>query len=192
LPVPVGLIAQAAFDTAAQLAQGKRLDHALLTEARNRLPPGPAQAAFDTGVAIAQGKKLQDAALKGAGGLLPASPYAADLQSFARRALAGPNLGGAARSTAGPAVIRRGKQQGGDLVAPVQGRAGAALPRVAVPAVPPIAVHRAPPARPAPRGPVTLDQAIATANLAEKRRADRFLTDLSGKITVQASAAIRR
>jgi hypothetical protein len=207
--IPGGVVAQAAFDTAAQLAQGKRLDQALLTAARNRLPPGPAQAAFDTGVAIAQGKKLQDAALKGAGALLPASPYAADLQSFARRALAGDNLGDAALSTAGQAVIRRVKQQGGDLVATVQGRAVAALPRVAVPAVSPVAVPAVPPvavpavppvavpavppvARPAPRGPVTLEQAIAAANLAERRGADQFLTDLGGKSSVQASAAIRR
>ena len=39
--IPGGVIAQAAFDTAAQLVQGKRLDQALLTAARNRLPPGP-------------------------------------------------------------------------------------------------------------------------------------------------------
>jgi hypothetical protein len=163
--IPGGMIAQAAFDTAAELVQGKRLDQALLTAARNRLPPGPAQAAFDTGLAIAQGKKLQDAALQAAGRLLPPSPYAADIQSFARRALAGDNIGQAALSTAGNAVLRRVHQQGGDLVATVQGRVRtAAAPAVAVVAS---------------RVPVTIDQAIAASNLAERRRADLFMAGFS-------------
>jgi len=168
--IPGGVIAQAAFDTAAELAQGKRLDQALLTAARNRLPPGPAQAAFDTGLAIAQGKKLQDAALEGAGRLLPASPYSADLQAFARRALAGDNLANAALSTAGNAVLRKVKEQGGDLVAAVQGRVQTA----AVSAV----------AAAAPKAPVTLDQAIAAANSVEKRRADQFLSAFAGSARV--------
>ena len=181
--IPGGAIAQAAFDTAAQLAQGKRLDQALLTAARNRLPPGPAQAAFDTSLAIAQGKKLQDAALQGAGALLPPSPYSADLQSFARRALAGDNLGNAALSTAGQAVVRRVKQQGGDLVATVQGRAVGAVSGAAVAAASGIAAAAKVAAAP-PRAPVTLDQAIAASNLAERRGADRFLADLSGRASV--------
>jgi hypothetical protein len=150
--IPGGAAAQLAFDAAAQLAQGKRIDQALLTAARNRLPAGAAQAAFDTGLAIAQGKKLQDALLAGGGRLLPPSPYAADLQSFARRAVAGDNLGRAALSSAGNAVMRRVRQQGGDLVAAVQGRA------------------------PAPRPPETLDRMISASNLSERRDADRFLT----------------
>jgi hypothetical protein len=162
--IPGGVIAQAAFDTAAQLAQGKRLDQALLTAARNRLPPGPAQAAFDTGLAIAQGKKLQDAALQGAGRLLPPSPYSADLQAFARRALAGDNLGQAALSTAGQAVIRRVQQQGGDLVATVQGRAVAAAAPAVVPAK--------------PQPPVTFTQMVVASNLTERRRAEQFMTVL--------------
>jgi len=183
--IPGGAIAQAAFDTAAQLAQGKRLDQALLTAARNRLPPGPAQAAFDTGLAIAQGKKLQDAALQGAGALLPPSPYSADLQAFARRALAGDKLGDAALSTAGQAVLRRVQQQGGDLVATVQGRSAAALPRIGVPAVPPVVAAAVPHvAAAAPRLPVTLDQAIAASNITERRGAERFLADLTGKVQV--------
>ena len=165
--IPGGVIAQAAFDTAAQLAQGKRLDQALLTAARNRLPPGPAQAAFDTGLALAQGRKLQDAALQGAGRLLPPSPYSADAVSFARRALAGDNLGRAALSTAGNAVLRRVQQQGGDLVATVQGRVQPA-------AAPAIAAAK-------PRAPVGFEQAIAAADLADRRRADLFLSQLAGR-----------
>jgi hypothetical protein len=164
--IPGGAIAQAAFDTSVQLIQGKRLDQALLAAARNRLPPGPAQAAFDTGLAIAQGKKLQDAALQGAGALLPRSPYSADIQAFARRALAGDNLGHAALSVAGNAVLRRVSEQGGDLVATVQGRVGAAAKVVSAAA---------------PSVPVTLDQAIAASNLTERRSADLFLTTLAGK-----------
>jgi hypothetical protein len=163
--IPGGAIAQAAFDTSVQLIQGKRLDQALLTAARNRLPPGPAQAAFDTGLAIAQGKKLQDAALQGAGALLPPSAYSADLQTFARRALAGENLGHAALSVAGNAVIRRVKEQGGDLVAAVQGRVDAAKKVVSAAA---------------PKLPTTLDQAIAASNLSERRAADVFLGGLAG------------
>jgi len=159
--IPGGVVAQAAFDTAAQLAQGKRLDEALLTAARNRLPAGAAQAAFDTGLAIAKGKTLQDAALQAAGRLLPPSPYAADLQAFAQRALKGENLGKAALSVAGQAVIHRVQQQGGDLVAAVQGRVQAAAGRAAA------AV---------PRAPVTLNGMIAASNLAERRGADRFFT----------------
>jgi hypothetical protein len=121
--VPGGAIAQAAFDTAANLVRGQRIDQALLGAARNQLPPGPAQAAFDTGLALAQGKKLQAAVLVGAGRLLPRSPYAADALSFARRAVAGENLGQAALSTAGNAVLRRARQQGNDLIRTVQGRA---------------------------------------------------------------------
>ena len=162
--VPGGAVAQAAFDTAAQLVQGKRLDQALLTAARNRLPPGPAQAAFDTGLALAQGKNIQAAVVQGAGRLLPASPYSADALSFARRALAGDNLGHAALSTAGDAVLRRARQQGGDLIATAQGR----IPR-------PVA------AAAKPRGPVSLEQAIAAADLAERRRASLFLADLAGQ-----------
>jgi hypothetical protein len=164
--IPGGAIAQVAFDTGAQLVQGKRLDQAVLTAARNQLPPGPAQAAFDTGLAIAQGKKLQEAALKGAGNLLPPSPYSADLTTFAQRALAGDNLGHAALSTAGNAVLSRVKQQGGNLVATVQGRVQAVAP----PAIAPVVK----------RGPATLEQAIIAANLTERRRADLFLADLSG------------
>jgi hypothetical protein len=167
--IPGGAIAQAAFDTAAQLAQGKRLDQALLTAARNRLPPGPAQAAFDTALAIAQGKKLQDAALQGAGRLLPASPYSADLQAFARRAMAGDNLGQAALSTAGQAVVSRIQKQGGDLVATVQGRIAAAAPTVAV-ALAPAAAK--------PRPPATLDQMITASDQTVRRRADQFISAL--------------
>jgi hypothetical protein len=120
--IPGGAIAQTAFDTGFQLASGKRIDQALLTAARNQLPPGPAQAAFDTSLAIAQGKKLQQAALAGAGALLPPSPYAADVKDFARRALAGDNLGKAALSVAGQSVLRRANQLGGDLVKTAQGQ----------------------------------------------------------------------
>lgn len=177
--IPGGAFAQAAFDTAAQLAQGKRLDQALLTAARNRLPPGPAQAAFDAGLAIAQGKKLQDAALQAAGRLLPPSPFAADLKTFAQRALAGQNLGHAALSTAGQAVLGRVKQQGGDFVATVQGRAVAAVAPVAAKAH---AAATAPAVRaaaaPMPRPPVTLDRMIAASGLADRRHADRFMVAL--------------
>jgi hypothetical protein len=164
--IPGGVIAQAAFDTAAQLAQGKRLDQALLTAARNRLPPGPAQAAFDTGLAIAQGKKLQDAMVQGAGRLLPASPYSADALSFARRALAGDNLGQAALSAAGNAVLRRAQQQGADLVATVQGRVAGVVP------VTPVAPS-------APRPIASLDQAIGAADVAARRQADLFAKDFA-------------
>jgi hypothetical protein len=160
--IPGGVVAQAAFDTAAQLAQGKKLDQALLTAARNRLPPGPAQAAFDTGLAIAQGKKVQDAVLQGAGQLLPASPYSADAMAFARRALAGENLGQAALSTAGQAVLRRAGQQGTDLVAAVQGRVAQVAPA-------------------APRTITNLNQAIAAADVASRGQADRFATALTGR-----------
>ena len=164
--IPGGVAAQMAFDTAAQLAQGKRLDQALLTATRNQLPPA-AQAAFDTGLALAQGKKLQDAALQAAGRLLPPSPYAADVQAFARRALAGDNLGSAAISTAGHTVLRRVREQGGDLVATVQGRAQAA--------VAPAAARVA-----AATPPATLDRMIAASNVAERREANTFFSTLSG------------
>jgi len=177
--IPGGVIAQAAFDTAAGLAQGKKIDEALLTAARNRLPPGPAQAAFDTGLSIAQGKKLQDAMLQGAGQLLPSSPYSADAMTFARRALAGENLGHAALSTAGHAVLSRAKQQGTDLVATVQGRAVAAAQAAA-----------AGTARAAgPRPIANLNQAITAANLAERRQANLFAATLAGaQIAPRASA----
>lgn len=61
--------------------------------------------------------------LAGAGRLLPASPYSGDVMSFARRAIAGGNLGGAALSTAGNAVLRRVEQQGASLSRTVRGRA---------------------------------------------------------------------
>lgn len=121
--IPGGALAQAAFDVSTNLVKGQRIDRALVGAARNQLPPGPAQAAFDTGLAIAQGKKLQEAMLAGAGRLLPASPYAGDVMSFARRAIAGENLGRAALSTAGDAVLRRVEQQGGNLIRTAQGRA---------------------------------------------------------------------
>jgi hypothetical protein len=180
--IPGGAIAQAAFDTAAQLAQGKKLDEALLTAARNRLPPGPAQAAFDTGLAIAQGKKVQEAMLQGAGSLLPSSPYSADAMTFARRALAGEKLGQAALSTAGQAVLRRARQQGTDLVATVQGR-GAAAVQAAVTAG----------AAAAPRQITNLNQAIAAADQEERRRATQFATTLlgaqaAGRISASAPA----
>jgi hypothetical protein len=129
--IPGGAVAQAAFDVSASLVKGQRIDQALLGAARNQLPPGPAQAAFDTGLAIAQGKKLQDAALAGMGRLLPPSPYSGDVMSFARRAAAGENLGSAALSTAGNAVLRRVQQQGGDLIGTAQGRAQARMGRFA-------------------------------------------------------------
>ena len=56
-------LAQAAFDTAKSLAEGKNITEALLTTARNQLPGGPtSRAAFDAALALAQGKKLQEAA----------------------------------------------------------------------------------------------------------------------------------
>ena len=168
--IPGGVIAQAAFDTAAQLAQGKKLDEALLTAARNRLPPGPAQAAFDTGLAIAQGKKVQEAVLQGAGSLLPSSPYSADAMTFARRALGGENLGQAALSTAGQAVLRRARQQGTDLVATVQGRAAVAGQ----------AAMKAAAAAAAPRQITNLNQAIAAADQGERRQATQFAATLLG------------
>jgi len=189
--IPGGVIAQAAFDTAAQLAQGKRLDEALLTAARNRLPPG-AQTAFDAGLAIAQGKKLQEAAIQAAGRLLPASPYSADLQAFARRALAGDNLGQAAISTAGHAVLRRVREQGGDLVATVQGRAQAAV-GAQIAAVAPAAARITGAAQAGARvaaaaqagarvtaaaPPVTLDRMIAASNVVERRRANDFFASM--------------
>jgi hypothetical protein len=187
--IPGGAIAQAAFDTAAQLVQGKRLDQALLTAARNRLPPGPAQAAFDTGLALAQGKNAQDAVLHGGAQLLPASPYTADALSFAKRAMRGENLGQAALSTAGQAVLHRVQQQGNDLVATVQGRAAAAVQaRVAggvsaVPAVPA-------PAKPAvPAVPVTLDRMIRASNRDESRNATAFVAGLAGRAS--ATGAVR-
>jgi hypothetical protein len=182
--IPGGAIAQAAFDTAAQLAQGKKLDEALLTAARNRLPTGPAQAAFDTGLAIAQGKKLQDAMLQGAGSLLPSSPYSADAMTFARRALSGENLGQAALSTAGQAVLRRAWQQGTDLVAAVQGRAVAVGKTAATTAAAGVDPRQIP----------DLAQAITAADQAERRQATLFATTLLGTQAagrVSASAAAR-
>jgi hypothetical protein len=174
--IPGGKIAQTAFDTGVKLLQGQRLDQALLAAARNQLPPGPAQAAFDTAVALGQGKKLQDAALTGVGRLLPPSPYAADAVAFARRAMAGDNLGSAALSTAGNAVLRRAQQQGADLVATVQGR----VKHAAAPAV----------AAPKPRPPVTLAKAVAAADLARRRQADRFQAALVGARPPQKTAPV--
>ena len=173
--IPGGVIAQAAFDTAAGLVQGKRLDQALLTAARNRLPPGPAQAAFDTGLALAQGKSVQDAVLKGGAQLLPASPYTADALSFARRALRGENIGQAALSTAGNAVLSRVQQQGGDLLATVQGRTAAAVQaRVGAAVQGQVQV------------PVTLDRMISASNRDESRKAVSFAAGLQGTVSVTA------
>jgi len=173
--IPGGVIAQAAFDTAAGLVQGKRLDQALLTAARNRLPPGPAQAAFDTGLALAQGKSVQDAVLKGGAQLLPASPYTADAMAFARRALRGENIGQAALSTAGNAVLSRVQQQGGDLLATVQGRTAAAVQaRVGAAVQGQVQV------------PVTLDRMISASNRDESRKAVSFAAGLQGTVSVTA------
>jgi hypothetical protein len=171
--IPGGAIAQVAFDTAAQLAQGKRIDDALLTAARNRLPPGPAQAAFDTGLALAQGKKLQDAVIQGGRQLLPASPYSANALAFAKRALAGDNLGRAALSTAGNAVLRRVQQQGGDLVATVQGRVIA--PATGVSAKP--RLHQ------------TFDRMISASNRDVSRRSDLFVSALLPQVDARGSRA---
>ena len=164
--IPGGPAAQAAFDTGTQLLQGKRLDESLLNAARNRLPPGPAQAAFDTAVAIAQGKNLQDSLVKGGAGLLPPSQYSADVADFARRALKGDNLGNAALTVTGNAVLRRAKQQGGDIVATAQGRIQQAAAPIAAGAK-----HAAAP---------SLAQMIAAADRANRRQADRFFTDFVG------------
>jgi hypothetical protein len=175
--IPGGVIAQAAFDTGAQLVQGKRLDQALLTAARNRLPPGPAQAAFDTGLALAQGKSAQDAVLKGGAQLLPASPYSADALSFAKRAIRGENLGQAALSTAGNAVLARVRQQGGDLLATVQGRAVAAVgDRTGIAGA--AAAKAGTVAKPPRPG---LDQLMSASNRDESRKATAFVATLSGK-----------
>ncbi len=120
--IPGGALAQAAFDTAANLARGKSLSEAALGAARGQLPPGPAQAAFDAGLTLAKGKSLQAAAFAAAGRLLPPSPYAADALSFARRVAAGENLGKAALSTAGNAVMRRIEGQGGNILATLKGK----------------------------------------------------------------------
>jgi len=178
--IPGGAIAQAAFDTAAQLVQGKKLDEALLTAARNRLPPGPAQAAFDTGLSIARGKSVQDAMLKGAGQLLPSSPYSADVMAFAKRAMAGDNLGQAALSTAGQAVMRRAKQQGQDLVATVQGRVAAAAPAATATVAAAVA---------APRQITNLSQAITASDTANRQQAAAFAATLVGpSVQVRTSA----
>jgi len=120
--IPGGAVAQTAFDVGSNLARGKSLSQAALDAARNQLPQGPARAAFDAGLAIAKGKTIQDAAFAAAGRMLPPSPYAADLSSFTRRALAGENLGKAALSTAGNAVIKRIEQQGGNILQTVKGK----------------------------------------------------------------------
>ncbi len=162
--IPGGPAAQAAFDTGAQLVQGKRLDESLLNAARNRLPPGPAQAAFDTAVAIAQGKNLQDSIAKGAVRLLPPSQYSADVADFAKRALKGDNLGHAALTVTGNAVLQRAKQQGGDIVATAQGRIRPTTQAAAT----------------APRREIvpSLTQMITDAERTNRRMADRFLADL--------------
>jgi hypothetical protein len=164
--IPGGPAAQAAFETGTQLIQGKRLDQALLTAARNRLPPGPAQAAFDTAVALAQGKKLQEAMIQGVGRLLPPFQYSADVADFARRALAGDNLGNAALTATGNAVLRRAKLQGADIVATAQGRVQGVI-------APVVAAGK-------PRAVASLDQMIVAAGRDNRRQADRFLTDLVG------------
>jgi len=165
--IPGGSAAALGFDATVGLIEGKRLDESLLTAARNRLPPGPAQAAFDTAVALAQGKKAQDALMLGAGKLLPPSQYSADAADFARRALAGENLGQAALSTAGNTVLRRARQQGTDIVATAQGRVQQA-------AAPVVAAAR-------PRTAPSLAQMIASADLANRRQADRFMADFGGR-----------
>ena len=164
--IPGGPAAQAAFDTGTQLLQGKRLDASLLNAARNRLPPGPAQAAFDTAVALAQGKNLQDSIIKGAAQLLPPSQYSADVADFARRALKGENLGNAALTVTGNAVLRRAKQQGSDIVATAQGRVQQAAAPIAAAAKRAVAP--------------SLTQMITAADRANRRHADQFFTDLVG------------
>jgi hypothetical protein len=165
--IPGGPAAQAAFDTGTQLIEGKRVDQALLTAARNRLPPGPAQAAFDTAVALAQGRNVQQAMIQGAGRLLPPSQYSADVADFARRALAGDNLGNAALTVTGNAVLRRAKQQGADIVATAQGRVQPVM-------TPVVAAGK-------PRPVASLDRMIVAAARDHRRQADRFLTDLAGR-----------
>jgi hypothetical protein len=172
--IPGGSAAAFGFDAAAGLIQGKRVDESLLTAARNRLPQGPAQAAFDTAVALAQGKKAQEALILGAGKLLPPSQYSADAADFARRALAGENLGQAALTTGGNAVLRRARQQGADIVATVQGRVQQAAAPIAAAARPTVATAR-------PRVAPSLAQMIASADLANRRQADRFLADFAGR-----------
>jgi hypothetical protein len=169
--IPGGAAAQAAFDVAAGLASGKRIDQALLAAARNRLPAGVAQAAFDTGLAIAQGKKLQDVAT-GAVKLLPVSPYASDVLKFAQQAMSGGNLGKAALTAAGNALLSRVQQQGGDVVAAVQGRLA-----------PPAAAAPAQPAAPAAPAPDTLDSLFAVATRDENNVANQFLAALVGSKT---------
>ena len=94
--------------------------------------------------------------------MLPPSPYSADAMAFAKRALAGDNLGQAALSTAGQAVLNRARQQGNDLVSTVQGRAvAAAAARVPAVRVPPSVAKRA---AALPRPPVTLDGTFAASN----------------------------
>jgi hypothetical protein len=106
--LPGGAVAQAAFDTAVNLARGKNIGEALLDAARNRLPGGPAaRAAFDGALALAQGKKLQDAAFAAAGRILPPSPYAADALAFVKRVANGQNIQHAALSVAGQRVMRQ-------------------------------------------------------------------------------------
>jgi hypothetical protein len=187
--IPGGAIAQAAFDTAAGLIQGKRLDQALLTAARNRLPPGPAQAAFDTGLALAQGKNVQDAVLTGGAKLLPASPYTADALAFAKRAMKGENLGQAALSTAGQAVLKRVQAQGNDLVATVQGRAAAAVQAKVTGAVSAVPAVSAPGLRAASAVPVTLDRMISASNRDESRSATAFVAGIAGR--ANATGAVR-
>lgn len=68
----VGTGVSAAIAAGAALAQGKRIDAALMSAAKNALPGGPvAAAAFDTAVAAAQGKNVTASALEALQGQLP-------------------------------------------------------------------------------------------------------------------------
>ena len=121
--LPGGAVAQTAFDMATNLAKGKNFAQAALNAARSRLPGGPAaQAAFDAGLSLARGKSLQDSLIAGGGRLLPKSPYSSDVMSFVKKATSGQNLGQAALSTAGNAVLRRIEAKTGPIVSAAKRR----------------------------------------------------------------------
>lgn len=107
-----------AFDTAVNLARGKKFSEAVLDLARSRLPGGPAaQAAFDAALTLAKGKSIQDAAFAATGRLLPPSPYATDALAFAKKVAAGENIQRAALSPAGNAVLSKIERQTGHILA---------------------------------------------------------------------------
>jgi hypothetical protein len=113
--LPGGAIAQTAFDMAANVAKGQRIDEALLNTVRSRIPGGDSpliRAAFDAGIALTKGQSLQKALLSSTGKLLPKSPFAESPLAFVNKVMSGQNIQTAALTTLGNLAHKKLQQTG--------------------------------------------------------------------------------